>query len=58
MGMVPHIALSRGNCWESAARAGSADQAHIAQARHNPLKNHNRARPHIAALYPAIVRLW
>ncbi len=38
--------------------AGCIDQAHLAQTRHNPLKNHNRTRPHIAALYPAIVRLW
>jgi hypothetical protein len=58
MDVAPHIAQSRGNCWKSAARAGCADQAHIAQTRHNPLKSHNRTRPHIAALYPAIVRLW
>ncbi|ETI60106.1 hypothetical protein C100_19975 [Sphingobium sp. C100] len=30
MGMAPHIAQSPGNRWESAARAGCADQAHIA----------------------------
>jgi hypothetical protein len=58
MGKAPHTAQSRGNYWESAARAGCADQGHIAETRYNLLKNHNRTRPHIAALYPAIVRLW
>jgi len=54
----PHIARRHGNHYESAVRAHCDDHAHIAQMRDNSLKNHDRPKPHLAALYPAIVRLW
>jgi len=57
MAGVPHIAQSRGNPWENGECAGCANQAHLAQIRHKPLKTHDRTKPHIAGFYLAIVRL-
>jgi hypothetical protein len=58
MAETPHIAQSHGNASRSGLSAGCADPAHIAKSPRKSLKNHNRPKPHIAALYPAIGRLW
>jgi len=57
MAEAPHIAQSRGNPPINRECAGCADQAHLAQMRHKPLKKHDRTKPHLARFYLAIVRL-
>lgn len=55
MSEAPYIALSHGNRLSNGERAGCANQAHLAQTRHKPLKTHNRTKAHIACFYLAFL---
>lgn len=50
-----HLALIHGNRSSIGERAGCADQAHLAQTRHKPLKTHDRTQAHIACFYLALL---
>ncbi|MFA6968600.1 hypothetical protein [Bosea sp. (in: a-proteobacteria)] len=54
---TPHIAPSAGDHEEIGVAARCARTSHLAKMRHNSLKQHDRHKPHLAAFYPAIVRL-
>lgn len=55
MSEARHIAPSHGNRLSNGERAGCADQAHLAQTRHKPMKTHDRTKAHIACFYLALL---
>jgi hypothetical protein len=55
MARTPHIVPSNSDHWKRGTFAGRAPVARCATVTCNPLKNHNRPWPHLAAFYPAIL---